>query len=397
MSVDFFANDVVRGDNNSGSEMATKYTGSGAPETPDLFKDDPKPEVKKEETPNLADAITKVVKESSAPELIEDEEGNLEVKVEKEEAKEEIKEGKEEKEVKELKASKKQIIAKSGDNEFKLSPTSKIKHKVDGKEVEVELQDLLNNFSGKTAWDKKYSELDGERKSHKKDLEVVNNYMNKFAEISQKDRVKGLEFLAEQVGFDPLEYRRGLRQELMSHYETYSGMDENERKYFEQQEELEYLKSNRESEVNNRNRQQAQEDLANSYRKLEQSHGINDSRLGEIAEALQKAGVQDLSPEVIIETHNLFVTQDRAYNVLGKVNPEFAADNSKLKMIESLVAGNSSISDDELYQYVSKLWGSDVQVAVASVQKKNPPKEPQKAQTWKPKQKSNNYVDFFDE
>ena len=63
------------------------------------------------------------------------------------------------------------------------------KHKVDGEEVDVELQELLNNYREKLSYDKKFQELSDQKKEYEKDLnqyrsemDEVNNYINNFAE-----------------------------------------------------------------------------------------------------------------------------------------------------------------------------------------------------------------------
>jgi hypothetical protein len=58
----------------------------------------------------------------------------------------------------------KKLRVKIGDEHFSLDSNAKMKVKIDGKNEEVTVQELLNNYSGKQAWDKKFTEVGSEKK-----------------------------------------------------------------------------------------------------------------------------------------------------------------------------------------------------------------------------------------
>ena len=58
----------------------------------------------------------------------------------------------------------KKLIAKYGEENLEMPANAIFKHKVDGEEVDVELQELLNNYSGKISYDKKFQEFSSEKK-----------------------------------------------------------------------------------------------------------------------------------------------------------------------------------------------------------------------------------------
>ena len=91
----------------------------------------------------------------------EEDESTLEAKSDGEEKSEEeiIAEAKEAKE-EEIK----KLIAKYGEENLEMPANAIFKHKVDGEEVDVELQELLNNYSGKVSYDKKFQEFSTEKK-----------------------------------------------------------------------------------------------------------------------------------------------------------------------------------------------------------------------------------------
>lgn len=96
-------------------------------------------------------------------------------KAEAEEVEEEVKEEESSDEEKIEKASEnsKKLRIKIGDEHFSLDSSAKMKVKIDGQNEEVTIQDLLNNYSGKTAWDKKFTEIGEKNKAVAQQLQQV--------------------------------------------------------------------------------------------------------------------------------------------------------------------------------------------------------------------------------
>lgn len=292
----------------------------------------------------------------------------------------------------------KRLVASYQDSNIEVPADAVFKHKVDKEEVEVSLQDLLNNFSGKQSWEKKFSELDQERKTYKQDLDVVNRYINEFAEVSKKDKIAGLEKLAEAVGLNPLEYRRQLRNEMVNAFGSYLQMDEQEREQFDLKEELAFMKRQQEIQSQRAQEQQAQRELQLKYNELEQTHGIDSNRRDELLSELKQLGHEQVTPELLAQAHVAFKNQDRTIATLKDINPDFAVDENKQTVLMSLLQGNPEMSDKELKEYANKLWGNDVSKAIENLQKKAAPSNPpQPKMTFKPKQNAPGRVDFFND
>jgi hypothetical protein len=295
----------------------------------------------------------------------------------------------------------KQLSAQFNDNELNVPAEAVFKHKVDGEEVDVSLQELLNNYSGKQAWDKKFSELDKERSIYKQDLDMVNKYIGEFASLSKENPTKGMEFLAKFAGLDPLQYRRQMRDQFIQEYGQYLQMGEDERRIMDLKEENEYYKQMRESEQKRLMEQQAHQELENQFRSAQEAHKISDERrslLENDLRAYMKAqGIQGrISPQDIVSLHNAYVAQDRAIEALNKVNPELVNDGQKLLVAESLLKGNPQMSDSELENQLARMWGDDVKKATKELETRKPKKEQPREQTYAPKRMSANSVDFFE-
>jgi hypothetical protein len=172
----------------------------------------------------------------------------------------------------------KKLAARLNDQTYEVPAEAKFKHKVAGNEVEWTLQQLLNDKAGEVAWDKKFSELDLERKSHKDEISRINKYITEFSELSKKDKVEGLTFLAKTVGLDPINYKKELRAEMLNKFAPYLNMNENDRNLYDQKEELEYYKRQKEIDSQIRVQAQAEQERHGKFAAIKQSHGIDDNR-----------------------------------------------------------------------------------------------------------------------
>jgi hypothetical protein len=349
-----------------------------------FFKDEPKEESNEE---SKTEEIKEVQKEEINSEIVAESDGEQSSEIPAEKTQEEIKE-----EIKEL-------MALYGENEYKLPADAKFKHKIDKEEVEVTVQELLNNYSGKQSWDKKFTELDKERTEYKTDMESVNKYISEFANKSKENPVEALEFLAEQVGLDPFEYRKTLRNQLLNTYGDYLNMDENQRSQFETQERLNYLERQRETDLKRYEQEQTQRELEGRFQGIQQSYGIDNDRRDYLAKELQEVYQAEITPENMLELHNSLSRLDRVDNALNTVNPSFLDDDQKVLTLESLLRGNPEMSDNDLKEMAVKLYGGDVEKAVANLTKKTPAPERkiEKPHVYKDKKNSPNHIDFFND
>lgn len=113
----------------------------------------------------------------------------------------------------EEKKESKKIRMRMGDELYNIESEATVKHKVDGEMVDVSIQELLNNYSGKVAYDKKFTEIGKEKKTIEsekalvtREKEVLNNHLRQALDPI-KDKTKNpmdsLLYLVEMSGEDP--------------------------------------------------------------------------------------------------------------------------------------------------------------------------------------------------
>ena len=196
-----------------------------------LDKDDEKEEKARKETKKGKDID--LVKS-------EDEEMDLDGKtVKKEEKKEEKKNEVDAKDEKKIEEKAKSDEEKVGDDKAKklkirmsdglygIEPDAKVRVKIDGEFQEVPVQELINQFSGKVAYDKKFTEIGNEKKQLeyvKKEVEKTQTFLEETVNeviTRMDDPEKGISdamlFLVEKTGKDPFEYwKRNIESNLQT-------------------------------------------------------------------------------------------------------------------------------------------------------------------------------------
>ena len=101
--------------------------------------------------------------------------------------------------------ARKMIKAKFQDYEIDLDEEALVPVKVNGKEEMVAVKDLMGNYSGKVAWDKRFTEIDKMRKQATTDTEKVTQIRTALNEIlSENDPEMKIMRIAEFAGMDPI-------------------------------------------------------------------------------------------------------------------------------------------------------------------------------------------------
>lgn len=181
----------------------------------------------------------KAEKEESDEDEDEDEDNSEEDSEEDEKSEEE--EEKEEKEPK-SKSDAKKLRMRMGEELFNIDSDAKFKVKVDGELQEVPVQELINNYAGKTAWDKKFTELGKEKKTLEKEVQNFTAKQQKLNSMVQevvssledadKNPMDALLYLVEMSGKDPYNSYRRMMEANLEELSNIMDMTETERELY---------------------------------------------------------------------------------------------------------------------------------------------------------------------
>lgn len=235
--------------------------------------------------------------------------------VEEESAKEEEKKEEEEPaKEKDAKAPKgKKVFVKVGEETFALDSNATIPHKVDGKVENIPVQELLNNYSGKVAWDKRMNEINLKNQEVTKKESMITEKESKIQ--AQVQEIMDIINDEEANPFDALyklvDTQNGDRYDFwersfkaqLEDLSNVLAMSPVERKAFFLEKKNEFLVQQTEK----RREADEQSTKLNRYREqaaaLRKSHGVSETQYVDAYEEIKSWGYEpkDISEQQIVE------------------------------------------------------------------------------------------------
>lgn len=295
----------------------------------------------------------------------------------------------------------KRIMAKQGEEELELSANTLFRQKVDGEEVDVDLQELLNNYSGKISYDKKFQEFssqrkefEGEREEYNKQIENINKYINGFADkLKNNDALGALSYFAEFSGMKPHEFQRELLSQIAPEVERRAIMSPEELKNEELQAQNEYLLKQQESAQVQSQEQQALKELEMEIVNVQEAHGISDEAFENAYNELMDSEYEgDINPQAVAEYYMHSEAFSRADDILSSISPQLADQDQVVESLQQVIMENPSFDNNDLKEIVEEVYGDMIKQASKTVSKKAAPKETKKKES----RSKESYVDFDD-
>lgn len=295
----------------------------------------------------IAESAEESEEVDEATEEEEEEEGK------EEDAKEKVEKPAEEKD-KNLPKGKK-LYMKIGDETFAVDSSALIPHKVDGKPVQVPLQELLNNYSGKVAWDQRMNEINVKNIEHQKkeksfteDKEKVSGFVKDIMSIIENPEADPEEILEKIADYyensiDGKEIdlydlkERSFKAKLSELAKVLNFETDAERKnYF-----LEKQKENLLKQAEKRKAKTETASKTNLYRQqadaLRKSYGVSEAQYVDALEELRSFGHEDkdISEKNIVEWAATKPHRSEVHNLLEPYRDQIS-DESYGEIVWSL-------------------------------------------------------------
>lgn len=277
-----------------------------------------------------------------------------------EKTKEEIKEEAAEEIRKMIKAS-----YKNGDEEAFLDiPEDAIfTQKVDGKEVQVPLSELRTNYSGKVAWDKRFSELDTLRKTNRReydeyyaDREQLMGNLGKFKElVDEGNHMDALYQLVDLSGGNRHNFYMGLRKQLLPDMEEYLSMTEEERAVYDSQLENDMLKSQVATFEERQKQLEMQQHQQVEINQMRQARNISvdefnetDLELKEMLRDGQLPDMEDISPDFVCDFIQSKKNIEVVTNVVSQIDSSLMSDNHFVNELLTHMLHNPDTTEEDI-------------------------------------------------
>lgn len=281
----------------------------------------------------------------------------------------------------------KKILARAGEEEMELAANTLFKHKVDGEEVDVDLQELLNNYSGKVSYDKKFQEFSDTKKDfetmqaqYNAEIDAINKYIGEFGERMRNNDASGaLEYFAEFAGMKPYEFRRELLKQLMPEMERINTMSPEELRSEELEAKNLYLQKEQESAQQRLQQEQAITELQREIVSVQEALGISGDEFREAYNDLVEAEFEgEITPAIVGDYYSNLQAFSKAESILTQIDPVLGNDDGIVETLQNVILENPNFDNDDLIEIVQNVYGSVKNEASKSVSKKVSPKKQEK-------------------
>lgn len=307
--------------------------------------------------------------------IIEDiDEPNKEDKNEKENKKEEPskedkdKNSKEDKDNKENKENKDKIldVKNDKDSENEDEKDNEVHEvPVDGKTEKVSLKELKANYSGKVAFDKKFSALGEEKREAKvkqyhyeNDKKDLLGKVDAFVDaVSKKDSIASIESLAILANANPIELRKNFIDLVKADVAKYVQMTPEEQKELDNKLESDYNKKRSDYESNAKDDKLEADRLEIKLLTLQKDSGIDDESLIKCFDSIEDKSKLS-NDEILVKIQEAFKSgqiQDKASKLLTELDPSLVEDNDLLEEVRAITKKNPEFSNDDIKEIVSSI------------------------------------------
>lgn len=199
-----------------------------------------------------------------------------------------------------------------------------IEVKVNGQAEKVTVQELINNYAGKTDWTRKYTDLDREKKSlesnlkkfqtESKQLQASVDQLYDLA-VTEKKPMEAIMYLAEAMGGNPVDTWKTLKAQILSAYKDAAPLSDEEIKAIDEREELEYHRRRDQASKAKADEATIKQALETRVNKQLERTGVPMPEFVKAYDELKAAGVKDLNPEVVGD----YLAQLKTFNGVKEV------------------------------------------------------------------------------
>lgn len=275
---------------------------------------------------------------------------------------EEIEENQEDSSEKEIEESEEEISEEDSEElENKLNieeiKDKLVSVKIDGEDQEVPIQELINNYSGKIAYDKKFTQLDQARQKFESEVKDIEGYINDFAgKMKSNDVLGAFEYFGQFANIPPFMIKEqllnALQPEMARRAELSPEQLQNEMLYAQNN----YLKQLNESESRKREIEQANLELESATNSLRETYSISDSEWKEASKALEqhKDQLGEVTPEVRAEYVLNVRAYDKAESVMASNELQVSGNEQFLDTLAKIALENPDFTDEDLSQIVQE-------------------------------------------
>jgi hypothetical protein len=267
----------------------------------------------------------------------------------------------------------KMLKASVGDDKVEINPEAELKVKVDGKRVSVKVNDLINNYSGKVSWDKKYTELGREKEAHqaesaqyKQELGWMQDNIKEVVGILDSDDrnpIDALMHLVDVTNRNPVQFQQKLFKHMQSEMEDMMDMDEIEQELHWERQKNNYLSKRQESSTAQARSDTEARELKARIDGMREAQGVDESQFMEAHSELEDLGFEDVTPEQAVNYASIKPHLDVAEELIKPFEEEMTSDGAD-KLISDFAnyLKSGEFTQEELQALLKEEYVSDSEI-----------------------------------
>lgn len=230
--------------------------------------------------------------------------------------------------------------------EPKTNLPEKVKVKVNGNEMEVPLQDVINSYSGQQEIQRRFTEFDKQKKAWEKETaqerEFATYVKSEIGDLRtsldslvrqyehngymEKNPLEVVNQLLDKMGINSNLFERAVFEHQLPDYAKYFNMSDVERDAYFTKKENEYFKKQSEK-LSERDQLVKQRELKQQQDfELIKSAGLDSVKFEELQSELLEAGHKDLSPEKVVEYARQKPTLEKVVQVFQEISSDPTQD-----------------------------------------------------------------------
>lgn len=256
------------------------------------------------------------------------------------------------------------VTVKLGEEDVSLPHSVEVPIEVNGEVTNVPLSSLLGAYKADKDIQRRFSEVDRERKAFEADRNTLQDMvtnLHKRMTDPEASATAAIEYIAECVGADPIKIASEFRQKVFKDMERFKEMTPEQIEAEEARAELEMLRRQREDTRTQEMRQKELSALESRVDAVQQKYAINAEKMTELYQDLLTAGVpQDkITPESLGEYHQELSARQSAQEVLREVNPDMSEEalDGAIEEFAGLVL-DKGFTVDDLKEIAVEVYGN---------------------------------------
>lgn len=286
------------------------------------------------------------------------------------------------------KAEAKKLKIRMSDGLYGIEADAKVRVKIDGAFQEVPVQELINNYSGKIAYDKKFSEIGNEKKAfemEKAEISKTKQFLSstvsevmKHLTDPEANPLDALYFLVEKSGQDNYSVYKRMLDANLDEVENLMSMSDVERKAYFLEKKDEFRTKTEQARMAESTKAQAFNQAIQKVDSLRQAHGVSEEQYLQALEELESEGTDTnkMTDEQVVDYASL---KPHTVTVQDVLEPfEDSIDDSKYSEIVRNLARQLRAKDftkEQLTEWARKEFMDedikDLQSRTKEVQKKS--------------------------